>query len=144
MLAIINEIGVKRKAPVRANHVRSTITGIFRYALEVGVIATPPTFGLPKKFKERPRERFLNNEEIVDFWNATEKEKPVIRALFRILLLLGQRSGETRAMRYEDIKNGLWTIPSANTKSGKTQRVPISYLAQSEIDSLSMAASSSR
>lgn len=125
IIALIERIGVKDKAPVAANHTRSVITGIFTFALQRDIIQTSPCVGLPKKYKETPRARVLTDEEIISFWLATEKEQPLIRDLFRILLLTGQRSGETRQMRWDHIVDNTWIIPNNLTKNNQEQSVPL-------------------
>jgi integrase len=125
VITLIERLGVKRKTPVLANHIRSAITGIFRFALERDIVETSPCVGLPRKFSETARARVLTDEEIVEFWKATDKEHHTVRDLFRILLLLGQRSGETRQMRWDQIKGDVWVIPSSITKNKQEQVIPL-------------------
>ena len=43
-------------------------------------------------------------------------------AFFRLLLLTGQRREKVAAMRWEDIKDGVWTIPSEAREKGTAGR----------------------
>lgn len=125
ILELIERIGIKNQSPVMANHVRSTLTSIFNFAIQRELIETSPCVGLPKKYKERLRTHVLNDQDILDLWRATEDEDPVIRDLFRVLLLLGQRSGETKKMRWSQIKGNIWTIPASETKNKQDHHIPL-------------------
>ena len=125
IIAVIESIGVKRNAPVRANHVRAVITGIFSFAIQRGVIEVSPCVGLPRKYREVSRSHFLSDKEIIQLRRATALEEPVMRDLIRVLLLLGQRSGETRQMKWEQIEAGVWRIPASVTKNKHEHLVPL-------------------
>lgn len=125
VISLIEQVGVKRNAPVRANHLRAVITGIFNFAVQRGIIGSSPCVGLPRKYRETPRARVLSESEIISFWNVTQEENPVIRDLFRVLLLLGQRSGETKQMQWSQIKDDVWIIPATVTKNKQEHFVPL-------------------
>lgn len=129
VIRLIEGIGITRLAPVRSNHIRSMLTGIFNFAVQREIVTASPCVGLPAKFKETSRTRVLSDAEIKIFWSVTESQAPVIRDLFRMLLLLGQRSYETRQMAWAQIKEGIWTIPASVTKAGREQRIPLPKLA---------------
>ena len=58
-----------------------------------------------------------------------EGEEEPVASIYRLILLTGQRGGEVKTMRWEDISGELWTIPAARTKNGREQKVPLSPLA---------------
>lgn len=108
---------------------------------------------------ERQRERNLSFDEIAAFWRVLTGAAPVARAVrgfvrrdgravegyartglhlgwqaravLQMLLLTGQRAGETLAARWGDIDldAGLWRIPAGNTKSGRPHLVHLPSLA---------------
>jgi integrase len=129
VIDLIDGIAIERGHRVLANRVRATVSSIFTFALRREVVEASPCMGLPEKFAERPRERTLTDDEIREFWRSTGEEAPVIRDLFRLLLLLGQRSGETRAMVWEHIRDNLWYIPAGLTKNNQEQVVPLPAIA---------------
>lgn len=130
---LLMNIGAKRQAPILANRIRATISGIFMFALRQGLLATNPCVGLPKAYKESSRQRYLEEDEIVRFWKATEAESDLMRDIFRCLLLLGQRVGETKLMRWDDVSEDSWIIPASVAKNGREHLVPLPPLAQNII-----------
>jgi integrase len=95
------------------------------------MIAINPAWRVPKPGKEHSVTRTLSEDEIRAVWNAAHDE--VCGNLFKLLLLLGQRRGETSGMRWSevDLENGWWTIPAARTKNGLEHRVPLGRTAVS-------------
>ena len=122
---LLDEIGTIQKKPVAANRTRAVISSIFSFALRRELVEVTPCVGLPKKFPEQSRARFLSDEEILWFWQSTGAEAPVVRDIFRLLLLVGQRSGETKAMEWSHLSQGVWHIPPTLTKNKKEQVVPL-------------------
>ena len=78
---------------------------------------------------DRTRDRFLTDAEIGVFWRASEKLDPVRSAIMQVLLLLGQRSGETAGMRWSELKlegdAPTWAIPAERAKNGKEHILPL-------------------
>ena len=121
---------VARRAPTMANRFAQFLKAVFRWGLDEELIATNPIEGLKRPRKEKKRERLLSDPEIVLLWKATEPAKPAVAALVKILLLLGQRLGETMALRWRDLDleadPPVWTVPGEVRKNGRTHVVPIS------------------
>ncbi len=67
----------------------------------------------------------LSDAEVKMFWDSCAHEGPVVAALFRFLLLTGQRSGETRKAKWNDVVDTVWTIPAENSKNGLEHHVPL-------------------
>ena len=61
---------------------------------------------------------------------------PQARGVLRMLLVLGQRKGETVAMRWADVDETVWRIPGRFRKGGRTHSVPLSSLAVEIIEQL--------
>jgi integrase len=62
--------------------------------------------------KERARNRILNDDELRQVWRVAEANG-MFGAFIRVALLTGQRREKIAAMRWEDIKDSEWCIPSA-------------------------------
>lgn len=62
----------------------------------------------------------------------------VTRAILLFIMLTACRSGEARAMQWQeiDIKSAVWTIPAERMKSGLQHRVPLSQQALALLDNL--------
>ena len=111
--------------------------------------------------KEVSRDRVLNDEEIRALWIKLEEirradappplavvgegqetappPRNIARATaeaFQVQLLTGQRPGEVRGMRWEDVDfDGCWWIlPPHLTKNGKAHRVPLTHAAMEIIE----------
>lgn len=81
---------------------------------------------------EKPRERHLTTEEIRQFLAAIDAERYItesVRMALWLCLLTGQRKKSVITARKSDFRDGLWTIPAASTKSGRTHVVPLPDLA---------------
>jgi integrase len=127
VIFLLDTIGIQRGAPVMANRTRALISSIFSFALEREIVTTSPCFGLKKKFKEKSKDRFLNDAEIKAVWKQLEDEVPEIRAALLFILLTGQRPGEVIQTKWSDVgdDNG-WRLSSVQTKNGRSQTVPLS------------------
>ena len=72
--------------------------------------------------KEHARERILSDDEIRELW-AKDGE---YGNFTKLLLLTGQRCAKVNGMRFDDIKDGVWTIPQEAREKGTggTLRLP--------------------
>lgn len=60
---------------------------------------------------DRKRKRTLNDDEIRAVWKACG-EAGTFGALVKVLLMSGQRRDKCSTMRWADLKDGVWTIPT--------------------------------
>lgn len=105
-----------------ANRARGLLSTLFNRADELGFNGVNPCFGV-KRFKEAPRERFLQPSELPAFFAAVNAEpSEQVRHAILLLLLTGQRKSNVLAMQWSDIdlSQSLWRIPPEAAKSGKT------------------------
>lgn len=135
-----------RGTTTQQNRVFEIVRGVFNWATGL-YVDVPPTFGMKKRIRETPRERNLSSSELRAIWECIEADKtgkngrpaiitePVAIAL-RLLLVTGQRVSEvSQAEKAEfDLKDGVWTIPGARAKNGRSHRVPLSPLAKALIE----------
>lgn len=131
--------GIAARAPIAANRVLSLASKIFNFAVSKEMVELNPAYRVPKPGKEQQRSRTLSDDEIVVVWRALEGETRDMAALFKVLLLTGQRRGEVLAMRRGelDLKGGWWAIPGEHTKNGREHRVPLVGRALSILEELS-------
>jgi integrase len=78
--------------------------------------------------KERARTRIFTDDELRVIWRAAEANGS-FGALVRLLLLTGQRRDKVARMRWEDIKDGVWTIPSEKREKGNADVLRLPQLA---------------
>jgi integrase len=121
-------------ATVQANRLLTRLRTFFAWAVAHDLITADPTTGVIKPAKEKPRDRVLDDDELRAFWAATG-EIPAggvaWGALFRVLLLTGQRRSEVAGMQWDelDLDNRFWQIPGSRTKNEKPHTVHLSALA---------------
>jgi integrase len=132
---------VNRKAqtaPVMANRLLAHVSHLFNYALDLDLIDANPAARL-KKLPVASRERVLTRDEVAALWRfctkgdvpkdtTAPKWSPVMRDLFAVLLLTGQRLGEVTGMKWADVNllTRWWTLPASETKNQRQHRVPLS------------------
>jgi integrase len=132
------------KAPIVANQTLAAASAIFSWAIkeELGGVKINPCHGVERN-ATKSRERVLSEAEVPAFWRAFN-EAGVQGAALKVLLLLGQRPGETSCMRTEHIADGFWEMPGdpvpklgwPGTKNAETHRVWISAPAREIINAM--------
>lgn len=94
-----------------------------------------PAVGI-SEFKEQPRERALQADEMERFFQALETETDKnFKDFIHLCLLTGQRKSNVLAMRWADIDftSKTWTIPGEKMKNGQSL---VLALSKSEIEIL--------
>jgi integrase len=82
------------------------------YAMRNDDYSSPIVRGMRRSStKERARDRILDDDELRALW-ATAEANGVFGAFIRVALLTGQRREKVLGMRWEDIKDEEWHIPS--------------------------------
>ncbi len=118
------EIGADH--PTTANRVIAMASSLFSYASEHRLFnGGNPAQGI-KKFPETKRDRFLQSDELPDFFKSLAKEpNDTLRDYFLVLLLTGARRSNVQAMQWSQIhlERGEWRIPI--TKNGDSQTVTL-------------------
>jgi len=131
---------VARGAPVAANRTRALVHAVFEFGIRKSYLppdAVNPCRGvaLPGG-KEKSRERVLSEEEIKALWKALDGFEEPLGSLYRLMLWTGQRSGEVKAMCWNEIEGDLWVLPAAKTQNRLEQRVPLSRAALACVEAL--------
>jgi integrase len=83
-----------------------------------------------------PRKNPLSEDQIRTLWNVLDTEQLVLASYIRILLLTGQRRGETSRMKWDHIEDDIWTIPAEDAKNGERHKVPLSSFAVEILENL--------
>ncbi|MGC2077317.1 MAG: integrase arm-type DNA-binding domain-containing protein [Xanthobacteraceae bacterium] len=125
-IALIDRIA--ERAPVHANRVLARLNAMFNWAVDKDRIAASPIASIRAPTKEKARDRWLNDQEIVWFWEACERLGYPFGPLFQTLLLTGQRLNETASMEWVevDLDAKLWVIPRSKAKSDRAHEVQLS------------------
>ena len=126
---------VARGSKVMANRTRALLSVIFTFARNKGylpVASVNPCQGVPLPGgKEKSRDRVLNSQEIATLWKALRSLERPTASIYRLMLLTGSRSGEVKAMSWQEIdwEEKLWIIPGSKMKNRREHRVPLSQAA---------------
>jgi integrase len=107
-----------------ANRALALLRSMFNKADDMGYRGGNPAAGV-KMFKEQSRDRFLQPNELEEFFKALDTELPIFRDYFLTLLLTGARKSNVMSMRWADLdlEAGFWRIPA--TKNGSVVVVPL-------------------
>ena len=91
-----------RPLPSRKNV--CTPNRLFNWAIEEEILSESPAAKLPKPAEETPRERILTADELQILWRALGDASPIVRGLFRLMMLAAQRRNEVSRMRSESVE----------------------------------------
>ena len=134
LIDLIVERGTPKKpCGSMANRVRTLMITMFKFSVQRDILDASPCVYLNMPHKEKARERDLDETEIKALWKGLDNTRIVdsIKLALKFILVTGQRPGEVASAEWSeiDIRKNCWEIPSAKTKNGKLNRVPLSKLA---------------
>jgi len=95
--------------------------------------ASPIVRGMRRNKDRKSGDRILNHEEIRALWKATD-ECGSFGALVKTLLLTGQRKGKAAKMKWADVADGVWTIPTDVREKGTGGRLKLPKLLRGIIE----------
>jgi integrase len=124
-------------APVSANRTQSVLHTLFRWAKEPGrkYVDRNPVADMPRRTKEQPKDRVLDDKEIKKVWRALDSDKTEIdRSIalaLKLILLTAARPGMVTGMIRDELQNldgkePEWHLPAERMKNRKPFIVPLS------------------
>ena len=131
---------VKARAPVTANRVYSALSRLFGCCVQRGIIDNSPFTHVKKPVKEIAKDRVLTDIELKLLWEGlspTNKAVDIYRGTklaLKLIILTGCRPGEVVGMRWNEIKDGVLTIPAKRMKGAEAHRVPLTDMAVEVIE----------
>lgn len=134
IIRLLDNIAIDRNSPTLANRVRAVLSSIYSFGVDRAVVEINPVLHVKRVTGEKKRDRIYSEEEIRALWKAFEAQEEPLQSLFKMLLICGQRSAETRNMKWSDINNGIWCIPEELTKAGRSHFVPLPHMAVQVLD----------
>ena len=127
-IAAVEESG----RPGAAQELRKVAAVFLGWCADTGKITASPLAGWRRQRKTRKQRleragRALEDRELPVLWQAADAAGWPFGSYLQMLLLTGQRRTETALMRWRDVdlEAGVWTVPAAVTKSGRTHKVPL-------------------
>ena len=136
IIRVLDSIAIDRKSPTFANRVRATLSSIYSFGVDRAMVEINPVLHIKRIKGENKRDRVYSEDEIRALWKAFEEQAEPVQSLFKMLLICGQRSAETRGMRWTDINDAIWSIPKELTKAGRPHYVPLPEMATEILESL--------
>lgn len=132
----------RRGVPMAALQVRNLLKGMFDYAIARQLMTFNPAAAIPARAVAVPksRDRSLSPDEIRTYLTklyASDVGRRYKLALHLILITLVRKS-ELVLARWEeiDLDSGEWTIPAANSKTGKGKIIYLSTQARALLSEL--------
>ena len=115
----------------KANRVYAHIKSFYSWAIGLGYLDRSPCEYIKRPYKEQSRKRFLSDQEICWFWQATGEELEPFGNMARLLLLTGQRLSEVCRMTENELQGREhWHLSAERTKNKEQHDVFLSDLAQ--------------
>jgi len=135
--------GIAKSAPTNAQRIQAILSGIFKYAKNREWVDYNPANEIRLKNKKKRHHRKWQNvafddNQIKALWSGFDEHAEPVGSFFKILLITGQRAGETRLMKWRnvDFEKQLWKIPASDTKNGIEHFVPFSNMALNILEQL--------
>lgn len=114
--------------PYKSNRLIALLSKMYNLAIHWGWAESNPTKGIVK-YKEQPRTRWLNENEMQKLWEVLDKYSDHRTSFaFKLILLTGARKSEVLNATWDqfDLEKGVWTKPAHLTKQRKNEHLPLS------------------
>jgi integrase len=136
LLAILDAVPVTKKAMRRAVFAYASV--LFGWAAGRGDIERNPLVDMVKPIAPKARDRVLDDDELLEVWNAAATMPKLWSTFYRIAILTGQRREEVAALRWAELDRPAreWVIPADRAKNGVVHIVPLSDGVIAELDAL--------
>lgn len=124
VIALLDDIA--DRAPAMANRVLACLRKVYNFGITKDRVTNNPAHQVPPPGgAERSRDRIYGAGEIRKLWAAFEG---LTGAIYRLVLVTGQRSGEVAGMTWSelDFDSATWAVPAARMKSKRVHIVPLS------------------
>jgi integrase len=102
-----------------------------RYAIRNDDFRSPIIRGMTRATGRPARDRILDDAELAAVWKAADADSGPFPSLVRFLLLSAARREEAARMRWDEVSDGIWTLPASRNKTRVELIRPLSAAAQS-------------
>lgn len=122
----------------RSRHVRAHLRRFFQFAVEKFIIQFNPAAAVKPRGKNKARDRYLTDDEVVLVWRAAEKMGFPFGPYYQLALLTGARRAEVLNLRWDeiDMKQKQIRLEGERTKNGQPHIIPLSATALDILKSL--------
>ena len=126
---------IAHKHPIAANRTLADMRRVFNWAVRNDRLAASPAMGVEPPGEAKSRERVLSDAEIERLWRGFDELGSPQGSIFKLLLLTGARRNEVGGMRWAELENGNWILPSVRAKNKREHLWPLSAMAKALLDS---------
>jgi integrase len=131
--------GDRAVSPASRNRYRDQLSGMFKRAVRLGLVAANPVKGIPKLREAGGRVVYLDHDEE----EAVRAALPAdLRPLFAVSINTGLRWSEQAALEWRDVDPLTGFLTVRLSKNGSTRRVPLNSVARAAL--IDVAASRKR
>jgi integrase len=124
------------KTAPAANHVYFEARTFFNWAVKRHYISASPLAGSTQPHHTVTRDRVLTHDELKRVWQAAIQIGYPYGSIVQLLILTGQRRGETSALRRSFIQNSEISFPSEIVKNKRRHVFPLGPMALQVLDSI--------
>ncbi len=117
------------KTAPAANHVYFEARTFFNWAVKRHYISASPLAGSTQPHPTTTRDRVLTHEELKRVWQAASQIGYSYGSIVQLLILTGQRRGETSAIRRSYIQDGAISFPATIVKNRRRHVFPLGTVA---------------
>ncbi len=134
---VMRNIEKLKSAPSEQNHAFTVIRIFLNWAVRHEIIDRNPLDGLNKPKPSKSRERYLSEQELKLVYEKARIEPYPYGTIVQLLILMGQRRGETSHLRWDWINSEerLITFPASVTKNKREHVIPYGDLVATVFDS---------
>lgn len=120
-----------KSTPSEQRHAFVAIKVFLNWCVSQGYLDHNPVAGAKLDAPSpQSKDRVLTSDELKAVWKSAEKIGYPFGHIVRLLILTGQRRGETAALQWEWISDGVVTLPPEITKNKREHSFPVGTLAQ--------------
>lgn len=119
-------------APVTADRLKATLSSMFNWAIDEGMLEQNPAYRIRRRAPSKPRERILKDEQFPVFWKALDKTdlSDQLRVIFKLLLYTGVRRSQVAGARLEELSldgdKPYWEVGRDRAKNSRGHVLPLS------------------
>jgi integrase len=112
------------RGQIAGSKLRAHPAALFTWCMGQGIAESNPVVGTSDPGADRPsRDRVLSDSELAAVWNACEDDE--FGRIVRLLILTGCRREEIGGLKWDEIIDGVLTIPGSRTKNHATLVLPL-------------------
>jgi integrase len=126
----------RQNGSITAARVRASVSGLYTWAMQMGLADNNPVIGTIQPQDSKGRERVLSDDELAAIWRACGNDD--YGRIVRLLILTGCRRQEVGGMRWCELdpERGVWTIPAERAKNKRAHTLPLPAAAWQIINSV--------